>query len=160
MFKFALCQQFIHWSLALNVIPLYSNQFCPQLIPLYDVIYLCILSFHLLIFVWLFQFRLTLIVSHFHSNSCSQQLVPSRDDLISLWILYLCFLYFDYFFNRAYLNTPLDYVYLLISIDILLLILLLFVQIAFCWKFVHWYLVLNITPSCSDSILPTIHFLI
>jgi len=77
----------------------------------------------------------------------------------SLWLPCLLFLFTQLLIPPSLVDILLDYSYLLISIGSLLLMLLLYVQIVFCWPFVHWYLILSITPRCSYYILSTIHLL-
>jgi len=51
---------------------------CQQLVLWYDVIYLRILYFHPIIYVWLFQSPIALIVTRFHSNPTFSITCPSR----------------------------------------------------------------------------------
>jgi len=83
LYSITFCQQFVHWSLILNIVSLAQNAFSyslsidlsllmplpftsfhssqlvyPQQTPWYEVIYLCILYYPLIIYHCLFQYSL------------------------------------------------------------------------------------------------------
>jgi len=108
---------------------------CQQLVLWYNVIYICILSFHLIIFVRLSQFHLALIVPPFHSNS-TISITSFFSRRFKPFVGYPSFVSFNLITCLTKLIWyPIWLLYLLIPIGTLALLLLLFAPIACCQQF-------------------------